>query len=351
MSVSRVAIFLMSLMFCFGPVWAGRENELPVEVLPPEGFPTIEEIKIQTIDGTEIPGEDLLGQAVAVVFLKPTCGKCTMKLPGVDKSFQTFKDEGFTVVAVSSAGDKEALAPVAQRYGYDWIWAQNSGEIKKQLDNHVAFQIVIFDMAGVPRFRIDENDADWKVHLELCIGAAIERALDLSAFPQAYVGSPICGLCHMQEWEQWLGTAHAHSMDSLRKRQNQYKLECVVCHVTGEAGKDVRPWRMTPRELQSVGCEECHGPGGPHRTVPYPGAEIHSTEESSCVRCHDEENSPNWDYETYLAKVVHQGGSEASESEVESSPKQNGEDKDPGADQVEEATEEREHSGKNGGKG
>ena len=305
-----VRIFSLVLLF---PATVLQARDLPVSTQFPEGFPTIDELRFQTTDGKEVAGEDLLGQAVAVVFLKPTCPKCTVKIPGVERSYQTFKEEGFSVVAVSSSGDREPLTSLQRRYGYDWIWTKNSSEIKKQLDNHTPFEILVFDQAGIPRFRIDEHDKKWKVHLELCLGASLERALDLSAFPRGYVGSAVCGICHMEEWNQWNQTPHATSMTSLRKKQNHHKVECVRCHVTGEAGKEVRPWRLTPRELQEVGCEECHGPGGPHRTDPYPGAEIYSTEESSCIRCHDEKNSPDWDYESYLGKVVHKASAEESE--------------------------------------
>lgn len=300
---------LLPLVFIILPVVVGA-RDLPVRTEFSEGFPTIEELQIVAIDGTTIAGEEFLGQAVAFVFLKPSCSKCTVKLPGVDTSYQTFKDEGFKVIAVSSGGDREPLESTQRRYGFDWVWAKNHGELRSRLENKSAFEIVIYDMAGIPRFRIGENDSNWKVHLELCLGAAIERPLDLSAFPQGYVGSAVCGICHQAEWEQWLETPHANSMQTLRKQQNHVRLDCVVCHVTGEAGKDSRPWRMTPRELQEVGCEECHGPGGPHRTTPFPGEEVHSIEEASCVRCHDQKNSPDWDYKTYLAQVVHTALSE-----------------------------------------
>ena len=56
-----------------------------------------------------------------------------------------------------------------------------------------------------------------------------------------------------------------------------------------------------PPEVWNVQCEECHGPGLQHaRDGTYRGAG-----EATCRKCHDPDNSPEFDYELYSSYGVH----------------------------------------------
>lgn len=282
-----------------------RAADLPFETEFPAGFPTLDQFSFKKLDGETVAGEDLLGQAVAIAVMLPTCPKCTSKLGDLEETRQVFEEEGITVVAVSTQSDPGSLRRLAESRGYDWLWCSNGSEVRKKLGSSRTFEIFLFDRLGQIAFQITQTDSSWDKHLRLSLGAVCERALDLTEMSYGYAGAQVCGICHKPEYEQWAATAHATSYETLRKTLSHQKLECVGCHVTGEAGKEVRPWRLTPKEMQAVGCEECHGPGGPHRKEPHPDAALYGYEESSCVRCHDEANSPNWNYSDYLKQVVH----------------------------------------------
>jgi hypothetical protein len=76
----------------------------------------------------------------------------------------------------------------------------------------------------------------------------------------------------------------------------------VGCHVVGfgqEGGFDLD---KKPRELENVGCESCHGRGGPHLS---PGAVAKGDYQSACLVCHDTKHSLGFEYATFLPKVSH----------------------------------------------
>ena len=59
---------------------------------------------------------------------------------------------------------------------------------------------------------------------------------------------------------------------------------------------------MPGREsLKNVQCEACHGYGTEHDR----SGEWLAAARSSCVVCHDQANSPDFDYETYWSRIAH----------------------------------------------
>jgi hypothetical protein len=266
-------------------------------------YPTIDQLTFSDLSKGKIAGDTLLGQAVLIVFFDPGCAKCTGKLPAINKVYETFKGEGVTVIGMSSSGG--GLQGVASSHSYSWVWASNTPIVKKKLQSAKTMEMFLFDRLGRIAYKLAIEGSDWTFYLELALGSVVERALDLSGVKQAFVGSAACGMCHQKEYEQWLGTPHARALETLAEKGNSERADCRSCHVTGEMGAEKRAWQRTPSELREVGCEECHGPGGPHRTKPYAGARTYSSQEESCLRCHDAKNSPDFSYSEYLKKVVH----------------------------------------------
>ena len=98
-------------------------------------------------------------------------------------------------------------------------------------------------------------------------------------------------MCHKVEYNSWLETTHAkateHAMDSTDR---EYTAECLTCHATN-----------ADENLAGVQCEACHGYGSPHARD---GKWVQQAKDS-CVMCHDEKNSPDFDYATYWEKIKH----------------------------------------------
>ncbi|HUG19667.1 MAG TPA: multiheme c-type cytochrome [Planctomycetaceae bacterium] len=156
-----------------------------------------------------------------------------------------------------------------------------------------------------------------------------------------FVGSKKCGECHTKAYATWSTTKHSHAFESLEKgRAGQeatwvtriYDPECISCHTTGWNQDNVLRYdsgylnqQQTPH-LVGQQCENCHGPGSHHtdlesrykmdrKSVEFEQLvqsrrEIQLTElnaKSVCIRCHDYENSPQFEFEKYWPKVKHVG--------------------------------------------
>lgn len=119
-----------------------------------------------------------------------------------------------------------------------------------------------------------------------------------------YVGSPTCGGCHTTEYAWWRIHPHGFAYLTLQKRNKEFNLDCVGCHVTGyeqPGGSTVT--HNDKGALINVGCESCHGPGAAHVADPSIDMVLNPPE-SSCVGCHNEEHSDQFDYEAYRKSLI-----------------------------------------------
>ena len=105
--------------------------------------------------------------------------------------------------------------------------------------------------------------------------------------------------------------------------------ECLSCHVTGWDPQEYIRYRTgflnkefaeTEEQLSLHSrlagnqCENCHGPGSRHIELIEAGEEDLAKKEvavtleeakSICYRCHDSDNSPEFDFDTYWPKIEH----------------------------------------------
>jgi hypothetical protein len=117
-----------------------------------------------------------------------------------------------------------------------------------------------------------------------------------------YSGSDACAVCHEKETDTWLLTRHGHAFDTLVKHAADADPKCVGCHVVGfgEPGG----YTISPRtaDFENVGCESCHGRGGPHLSPTFVTA---GNYEPVCVTCHDQKHSLGFQYASFLPRVSH----------------------------------------------
>ena len=95
---------------------------------------------------------------------------------------------------------------------------------------------------------------------------------------------------------------HAGAFDTLVKHGADKNAECVGCHVVGfgkPGGYTVVP--PTPA-LENVGCESCHGRGGPHLSKDFVKG---GNYEPACLVCHDPQHSLGFEYASFLPRVSH----------------------------------------------
>jgi Cytochrome c554 and c-prime len=116
-------------------------------------------------------------------------------------------------------------------------------------------------------------------------------------------GSTSCISCHAAESAQWQSTHHASAWTTLVNKGFQVDSYCQQCHTTGYGLPGGFESRSQSMALVSVGCESCHGPSLAHVHDPHVHTPFDAMDQ--CVRCHDQENSPQFDRPTYWAEIRH----------------------------------------------
>lgn len=112
-----------------------------------------------------------------------------------------------------------------------------------------------------------------------------------------FVGEKSCQACHPLEYAHWATTAHARAYDTLVKKNKTSDPSCLACHTTGRGVPKKPGYR-----LENVQCEACHGSAGGH---PDSRKDLGRVDESDCRKCHLSTNSPNFNYDKYVQKILH----------------------------------------------
>jgi hypothetical protein len=149
-----------------------------------------------------------------------------------------------------------------------------------------------------------------------------------------FAGSAACADCHSHAYEVWKESGHATALTTLeeQKPRRDGDPECLSCHVVGWAPQRFEPFeggfagmKATPH-LAHQGCENCHGPAAAHAAVERGDVRASVTERdrlrgeialslataegkqravNNCLACHDLDNSPKFDFDTYWPQVEH----------------------------------------------
>lgn len=119
----------------------------------------------------------------------------------------------------------------------------------------------------------------------------------------AYTGSERCAPCHEKEFLTWSDSGHAHAFDTLVAESQDFNPNCVRCHSVGFRRKNGFINSKATPALKHVGCESCHGPSSRHPDEELAG--YGGTSVRMCVTCHTRENSPDFDPNTYIPRILH----------------------------------------------
>lgn len=133
--------------------------------------------------------------------------------------------------------------------------------------------------------------------------AALMKSAERPPSGVTYLGVAQCGKCHQTYVESWKQTKHAAAFASLEEVGKGEDPECIICHSVGFGETGGFYTIDTTPELANVQCEECHGLNREH-VNDFEKPMRHVTV-SVCLKCHTKDNSPDFDYENYLEKVIH----------------------------------------------
>jgi hypothetical protein len=305
-------------------------------------------------------------QALAEVVPKLREARCDqlvlLAYAGPDESMQLarkFPDFNWVVTAHGAEeppsaakkieGTKAQLIEVGHKGMYVvvvGVYKQGAGG-KGQGDNRqpaYRYQRVPLDARFADAPEIDAMHVEYQERLQT-LGL---EGLGLKPVPHAsggkFAGTQVCGDCHTSAAQVYINTPHSHATATLvnLKPARHFDPECLSCHATGWAPQEYFPFQTgflgideTP-ELVGNGCENCHGPAARH--VAAETGEIDVSEDEleairaalrlnivpnegnkdgqvfkgakvveMCVRCHDADNSPDFDFQTYWPKIAHPG--------------------------------------------
>jgi thiol-disulfide isomerase/thioredoxin len=70
-----------------------------------------------TLNNTRVSLEDLRGQVVMVNFWATWCPPCRSEMPTIQAAYKTYRDQGFTVLAVNASETPNTIQPFVQQMG------------------------------------------------------------------------------------------------------------------------------------------------------------------------------------------------------------------------------------------
>ncbi len=257
---------------------------------------------------------------VVLFYFSPTCSHCQHVGAEVSALAGRLPKSGATLVGVVRAGtDLQELAAFRREYHADYdILVDEDGAIGTSMAVRSTPSMMLVATPKSPGKRDKSGAAKleardlWYPYLPGWDGLVEGRIRgDLfSVFaPGEYQGNNLCGACHLTEHESWRLTHHSVAWRTLEVRGKTKAAECVGCHVTGHEqpggwGSDV------PTDLVDVGCESCHGPGGPHD-----GQRVDAR--TTCDTCHDADHSIAFTVEKGLPLIDHFSADHRTDAEKE----------------------------------
>jgi peroxiredoxin len=257
--------------------------------------------------GDALDSKSLRGKATVLIFFLYTCPHCHHALAFLKTELAKLPEATRPqLVGISVAGSASAVQEKLKEDGLDFFPVYVDDDYKTRSAYGVMGgvpDIFVIDAEGavvtrVQGWRDDRDPALMRMWLAKLAGAPVPMLLHASG----YSGSEACAVCHEQADATWQLTQHATAFDTLVRHDAAAKPDCVGCHVVGfgkPGGYTISP---PTKYLENVGCEDCHGRGGPHLSPEFAKK---SDYKDVCATCHDPKHSLGFDYATFLPQISH----------------------------------------------
>ena len=252
------------------------------------------------------------GEPLVLVFFLHTCPHCHAALRFLKTALEELPEERRPrLLGIEIGGQTHVVRERMRSEGLDSFPVLFDEDGSIQSDYGVfgeVPEIFLIDAEG----RIHSRVRGWNAQREeplmrmrLAKIAGTEPPLLLRK--QGYSGNEACGVCHELEYETWTFTVHASAFDNLVKHGVESIPECVPCHVVGNGEPGGFQSALETPDLEGVGCETCHGRGGPHLSKEFEKMQDYS---SVCLGCHDAQHSLGFDYAAFLTRISHADNAE-----------------------------------------
>jgi peroxiredoxin len=268
--------------------------------------PTAPDFEAVRLDGGTLSSSELRGRPAVVIFFLHTCPHCHHALESMKKDLESIpEDKRPRLIGVSLTDRASEVRSELKDRGLDFFEVVFDSD--EDLRNAFGAtggtpETFLIDAEGRITARVqgwrDERDPPlMRMRLARLAGVPVPMLLHHSG----YSGNEFCGVCHESQNDTYQLTAHSFAYDTLVKHGAERDGECVSCHVVGfeQAGGFEIGGRAT--HLEDVGCESCHGRGGPHLSPDF----AVDGYESVCATCHDPKHSLGFEYATFHPRVSH----------------------------------------------
>jgi peroxiredoxin len=247
------------------------------------------------------------GRSVVLMFFLHTCSHCHQAIRSVQQIMASLPEDKQPVfVGIEVTGRTYAVRQKLRELKLDFfpVLFDDDGSIRNAYGVFAGVpDIYLIDAEGrvaahVQGWREQEDPPLLRMRIAKAAGAPVPMLLR----SKGYTGGEACGVCHESEFATWQLTPHASAFDTLVKHGAATDEECVGCHVVGYEQRGGFESAKESPHLEDVGCESCHGRGGPHLSPGFVPAESYET---ACLTCHDTKHSLGFEYATFLPKVSH----------------------------------------------
>jgi peroxiredoxin len=247
------------------------------------------------------------GKPVLLLFFLHTCPHCHEFLEYAKKAIDEFPaDKKPLLVGVELTGRTAEVRETLKKDGLDFfpVLFDDDGKIR---DAYGVFggvpDVVLIDSQGriASRSQGFAPDTDYpllRMRLARLAGTPVPMLLRKDGFS----GNAACSVCHESQSDTWHLTQHAGAYDTLVRHGSDSDAECISCHVVGFGKPGGYEIAKRQPELEDVGCENCHGRGGPHLSPDFVTA---GNYEKACLACHDTKHSLGFEYASFLPKISH----------------------------------------------
>ena len=267
-------------------------------------------------NGKILATSELKGRAAIVIFFLHTCPHCHHALEAIKGILESLPDDQEPrLVAISVQNAPSAIRKSLADLNLDYFdpYLDPSGDAATRWGVTGGVPVVtVVDKDGSIIHRSEgwnekRDGGMLRMQAARAAGARVPMLLD----PKGYSGNDACGTCHAQEYATWQYTAHSTAFDTLVTHEADRRKDCIGCHVVGYEEPGGYDFFRRPPHLEDVGCESCHGRGGPHLS---PGFVPKATEgphagkpdyAQVCSTCHTPKHSLGFDFEIFHPRVSH----------------------------------------------
>ena len=263
--------------------------------------------------GERLEIEDLDGQAAVVIFFLHTCPHCHHALASIKTTLESIPAEQRPrLVAISlqnaPGAIREAMKELKLDYFDPYLDPGQKAAERWGVTGGVPVVIVLDKQGRIRHRSTGWDDQRHPGMVKMKLAKAAEARIPMLLDPKGYSGNDVCGVCHEKEYATWQYTAHATTFDTLVAHTANRRTDCIGCHVVGFEEPGGYDFKRQAVHLENVGCESCHGRGGPHLTpnfVPKAADGSHDYGQV-CATCHNPKHSLGFDFDLFRPRISHE---------------------------------------------